>query len=269
MNIDLQDIIFNGPEDILKQTQFTQPAIYVVSVILGKLLLDHGKIPTVMAGHSLGEYSALTVAGSFDFESGLRLVKLRAEKMHEAGENTPGKMAAILGMKDEDVIAICKETSLEGNVVPANFNAPGQVVISGTNDAVLSAMKIAGEKGAMKTIELNVSGAFHSPLMSPAREALAEQLNSTEIQDTDIPVYLNVSAEPTSDSNVIRKGLLDQLEMPVRWREIIINMVENSTEQFVEIGPGRILQGLTKRINRKAAISGIETFENLKQFSND
>lgn len=268
MDLDLQDIIFNGPEEKLRETRYTQPAIYVVSVILGEYLREHGKQPTVIAGHSLGEYSALTVAGAFDFESGFNLVKLRAQKMYEAGFEKTGTMAAILGMKDEDVIKLCENVSPERNVVPANFNAPGQVVISGTREAVHRAMELAKDAGAMKMVELNVSGAFHSPLMVPAREALAAQLNSTEINDTDIPVYLNVSAEPTMNSKIIRDALLDQLEKPVRWRETIINMVNTGVDHFIEIGPGKVLQGLTKRINRKSETSGIETYEDLKEFCN-
>lgn len=268
MGLDLQDIVFNGPEEKLRQTQFTQPAIYVVSVILGKILTDYNKIPRAVAGHSLGEYSAITVAGAVNFESGFQLVKLRAQKMHEAGLENPGTMAAILGMKDEDVIRICQEASSHGVVVSANFNAPGQVVISGTVEGVSEAMSLARNEGAMKTVSLNVSGAFHSPLMSPAREALAEQLKSTEIKDAEIPVVMNVSAKATVKKETIREGLLDQLEKPVRWRESIINMVEAGMDQFIEIGPGRVLQGLTKRINRKAETSGVETFEDLKRYCN-
>ena len=263
LDCDIQDISFNGPEEILKQTKYTQPAIYVVSVILGKLLLDKGFTPTVAAGHSLGEYSALTIGGAFNFRTGLKLVKCRAESMQTAGEIQNGTMAAIIGLSDDEIKSICGSCSNGNVVVPANYNSPGQVVISGEVSAVHLAMNKATEAGARNVIRLNVSGAFHSPLMTPAREALAEILNSIEIRDTIIPVYLNVSAKPVTKRSDIRNGLISQLEKPVLWNKTITTMNKNKINKYVEIGPGRVLQGLNRRINRTFQTTGIETLDDV------
>ena len=263
LDCDIQDISFNGPEEILKQTKYTQPAIYVVSVILGKLLLDKGFTPTVAAGHSLGEYSALTIGGAFNFRTGLKLVKCRAESMQTAGEIQNGTMAAIIGLSDDKIQSICGSCSNGNVVVPANYNSPGQVVISGEVSAVHLAMNKATEAGARNVIRLNVSGAFHSPLMTPAREALAEILNSIEIRDTIIPVYLNVSAKPVTKRSDIRNGLISQLEKSVLWHKTITTMNKNEINKYVEIGPGRVLQGLNRRINRTFQTTGIETLDDV------
>lgn len=263
LDCDIQDISFNGPEEILKQTKYTQPAIYVVSVILGKLLLDKGFTPTVAAGHSLGEYSALTIGGAFNFRTGLKLVKCRAESMQTAGEIQNGTMAAIIGLSDDEIKSICGSCSNGNVVVPANYNSPGQVVISGEVSAVHLAMNKATEAGARNVIRLNVSGAFHSPLMTPAREALAEILNSIEIRDTIIPVYLNVSAKPVTKRSDIRNGLISQLEKSVLWHKTITTMNKNKINKYVEIGPGRVLQGLNRRINRTFQTTGIETLDDV------
>lgn len=263
LDCDIQDISFNGPEEILKQTKYTQPAIYVVSVILGKLLLDKGFTPTVAAGHSLGEYSALTIGGAFNFRTGLKLVKCRAESMQTAGEIQNGTMAAIIGLSDDEIQSICGSCSNGNVVVPANYNSPGQVVISGEVSAVHLAMNKATEAGARNVIRLNVSGAFHSPLMTPAREALAEILNSIEIRDTIIPVYLNVSAKPVTKRSDIRNGLISQLEKSVLWHKTITTMNKNKINKYVEIGPGRVLQGLNRRINRTFQTTGIETLDDV------
>ena len=266
LDCDIQDISFNGPEEILKQTKYTQPAIYVVSVILGKLLLDKGFTPTVAAGHSLGEYSALTIGGAFNFRTGLKLVKCRAESMQTAGEIQNGTMAAIIGLSDDEIKSICGSCSNGNVVVPANYNSPGQVVISGEVSAVHLAMNKATEAGARNVIRLNVSGAFHSPLMTPAREALAEILNSIEIRDTIIPVYLNVSAKPVTKRSDIRNGLISQLEKSVLWHKTITTMNKNEINKYVEIGPGRVLQGLNRRINRTFQTTGIETLDDVIHF---
>ena len=266
LDCDIQDISFNGPEEILKQTKYTQPAIYVVSVILGKLLLDKGFTPTVAAGHSLGEYSALTIGGAFNFRTGLKLVKCRAESMQTAGEIQNGTMAAIIGLSDDEIKSICGSCSNGNVVVPANYNSPGQVVISGEVSAVHLAMNKATEAGARNVIRLNVSGAFHSPLMTPAREALAEILNSIEIRDTIIPVYLNVSAKPVTKRSDIRNGLISQLEKSVLWHKTITTMNKNKINKYVEIGPGRVLQGLNRRINRTFQTTGIETLDDVIHF---
>ena len=263
LDCDIQDISFNGPEEILKQTKYTQPAIYVVSVILGKLLLDKGFTPTVAAGHSLGEYSALTIGGAFNFRTGLKLVKCRAESMQTAGEIQNGTMAAIIGLSDDEIKSICGSCSNGNVVVPANYNSPGQVVISGEVSAVHLAMNKATEAGARNVIRLNVSGAFHSPLMTPAREALAEILNSIEIRDTIMPVYLNVSAKPVTKRSDIRNGLISQLEKSVLWHKTITTMNKNKINKYFEIGPGRVLQGLNRRINRTFQTTGIETLDDV------
>ena len=263
LDCDIQDISFNGPEEILEQTKYTQPAIYVVSVILGKLLLDKGFTPTVAAGHSLGEYSALTIGGAFNFRTGLKLVKCRAESMQTAGEIQNGTMAAIIGLSDDEIKSICGSCSNGNVVVPANYNSPGQVVISGEVSAVHLAMNKATEAGARNVIRLNVSGAFHSPLMTPAREALAEILNSIEIRDTIIPVYLNVSAKPVTKRSDIRNGLISQLEKSVLWHKTITTMNKNKINKYFEIGPGRVLQGLNRRINRTFQTTGIETLDDV------
>jgi [acyl-carrier-protein] S-malonyltransferase len=266
LGYDIQKIIFEGPETDLTQTRHTQPAIYIVSVILGELLQARGIQPTAAAGHSLGEYSALTLAGAFDFPTGLELVRIRAEAMQQAGEANPGTMAAVIGLPDDQVREICHQVN-DGVVVAANFNAPGQVVISGDLTAVAAAMERARQAGATRVIELKVSGAFHSPLMASAREALAEKLNSIEIRDTIFPVYTNVSAQPVTDREEIRAGLIHQLEQPVRWHETIHRMHANGIKRFIEVGPGRVLQGLNRRINRHLVTTGVATFADLQQFS--
>ncbi len=269
MEFDLQDIIFNGPDETLKQTQFTQPAIYLVSTILGKLLMQNNVIPAATAGHSLGEYSALTISGAFSFETGLRLVKLRAESMQKAGKITDGKMAAVIGLDKDKINEICKLGNEQGIVVPANFNAPGQIVISGEVVAVNYVMDLAKNAGARKVIELNVSGAFHSPLMSEAKTSLTNMLNSIEISDVEFPVYSNVTAKPVFESDEIRNGLIQQLDNAVLWQDIIQNMIKDGVTIFVEVGPGRVLQGLTKRIDRNVKSSGIETNIDVNSHTND
>ena len=267
MGCDIQSIIFDGPEDTLKQTQYTQPSIYIVSVILGELLKEKGFFPNAVAGHSLGEYSALAVTNAFDFETGLSLVKVRAESMAKAGEIQEGTMAAIVGMDDEAVTDLCSSYSGNGVVVAANFNSPGQVVISGSPDAVVTVMDSAKESGARMAVQLNVSGAFHSPLMTPAREALAESLDSLEISDSLYPVFTNVDAKPVTQGNDIKDSLIRQLENPVLWAKSILSMKESGIEFFVEVGPGKVLQGLNKRIDRKTRSQGVETLEQVEKFN--
>ena len=267
MGCDIQSIIFDGPEDTLKQTQYTQPSIYIVSVILGELLKEKGFFPNAVAGHSLGEYSALAVANAFDFETGLSLVKVRAESMAKAGEIQEGTMAAIVGMDDEAVTDLCSSYSGNGVVVAANFNSPGQVVISGSPNAVVTVMDSAKESGARMAVQLNVSGAFHSPLMTPAREALAESLDSLEILDSLYPVFTNVDAKPVTQGNDIKDSLIRQLENPVLWAKSILSMKESGIESFVEVGPGKVLQGLNKRIDRKTRSQGVETLEQVERFN--
>tara|TARA_B100001964_G_scaffold197947_1_gene223310 strand:- start:6184 stop:7107 length:924 start_codon:yes stop_codon:yes gene_type:complete len=264
MECDLSSIIFNGPEDKLKVTRFTQPALFTVSVILGSLLIDKGIKPDFVAGHSLGEFSALAIANSFDFETGLKLVQCRANAMYEAGRVLPGTMGAVIGLSSEKVQSICDDITKNGAVVsPANFNAPGQVVISGDIDAVQLCMDNAKEYGAKMTVELNVSGAFHSSLMKPARDNLAETLNSIEIKDADFPVFSNVTAQPTTDKLEIKSNLLRQLEHPVLWSEAILNMISHGTTRFLEIGPRKVLAGLNRRINKSALTQSIGSLNEL------
>ncbi|MEE8436761.1 MAG: ACP S-malonyltransferase [Candidatus Neomarinimicrobiota bacterium] len=267
MGLDLQDIIFNGPDDKLKQTRFTQPAIYLVSVILGLLIVEKGLKPSFTAGHSLGEYCALTLAGAFDFETGLKLVKVRAEEMQKTGTAKRGTMAAIIGLEDDKVRDLCSAFK-KGIVVAANFNAPGQVVISGEKTAVSEVMISAREAGAGKVIELKVSGAFHSPLMSPAREILAEKLNSIEIKDTYIPVFANVTAQPVSKTQDIRNVLINQLDNPVNWHASVSNIIKLGAKQALEVGPGRVLCGLSRRINPGFPMRSIGSLEDLEKVVN-
>jgi [acyl-carrier-protein] S-malonyltransferase len=268
MGTDIQSIIFNGPEEKLKETQYTQPAIYIVSVILGHILLEEGQQPDMVAGHSLGEYSACTIAGSLTFETGLSLVKLRAESMQDAGTTNPGTMAAIIGMADEDVISMCNTISSdESVVVVANFNYPGQVVISGNINAVHETMEKAPDLGAKMAKELNVSGAFHSPLMEPAKKRLSAALDNIEINTATMPVYANVTAEPMIEADEIRSNLKNQLDCPVKWHETIDNMKTAGATEMMEVGPGRVLQGLNRRIDKKLTSKGVETLEQIKEIA--
>ena len=268
MDTDIQSIIFNGPEEKLKETQYTQPAIYIVSVILGHILLEEGQQPDMVAGHSLGEYSACTIAGSLTFETGLSLVKLRAESMQDAGTTNPGTMAAIIGMADEDVISMCNTISSdESVVVAANFNYPGQVVISGNINAVHEIMEKAPDLGAKMAKELNVSGAFHSPLMEPAKKRLSAALDNIEIKTANMPVYANVTAEPMIEADEIRSNLKNQLDCPVKWHETIDNMKTAGATEMMEVGPGRVLQGLNRRIDKNLTSKGVETLEQIKEIA--
>lgn len=265
MNCDIQSIIFNGPKELLKKTEYTQPAIYIVSVITGYLLIDKGLKPTALAGHSLGEYSALAIGGAFDFTTGLKLVKSRSENMANAGMEKSGTMAALVGLDDETVINLCKSYEGNGVVVPANFNSPGQVVISGNINAVEWVIKSSRDAGARMAVELNVSGAFHSPLMSPARENLAEMINSLEISDTVYPVFTNVDAKPVTKAIDIKSSLIQQLENPVLWAKSILEMKNKGINHFIEVGPGKVLQGLNKRIDRSIISQGVDSITKLEQ----
>jgi [acyl-carrier-protein] S-malonyltransferase len=265
MGFDLADICFNGPEEDLKQTNITQPAIFVHSVAIYQLLADKGISPDAVAGHSLGEFSALVAAGAFSFEDGLNLVKIRGELMHTAGQHKPGTMAAIIGLEKQQVEEVCNRASDSGTVCPANFNSPGQVAISGDIPAVHRAMEIAKELGAKRALELVVSGAFHSPLMEFAQTGLAEALEKADIKNSQVPVYSNVMAEANQDAAKTRELLLKQLTSPVRWSEIIENMIKDGVTLFVETGPGKVLSGLNRRINRDIeciAVGDLETVEN-------
>ncbi len=256
LGIGLSKICFDGPEEELKQTKNTQPAIFLHSVILAQL--SRGEDVSMAAGHSLGEYSALVHAGALSFEDGLKLVRLRGELMQRAGVAQPGTMAAVIGLDPGAVEETCREASSAGVVQPANFNSPGQIVISGSVDGVRRAMELSKARGAKLVKELQVSGAFHSPLMGSAGAGLKEALEKTQIHDAKIPVYANVTARPAVKSSEIRQLLFEQLTRPVRWEESVRNMVADGAGIFVEVGPGKVLQGLVKRIDGSVQVRGLE-----------
>jgi [acyl-carrier-protein] S-malonyltransferase len=262
----LTGIMFEGPEEELRQTRNAQPAIFLHSYATYQTLASPA--PDMAAGHSLGEYTALTVAGVITFEDALRLVQLRADSMQDAGAANAGTMAAIIGLDDAAIGTICCKVWEEVGVVQsANFNSPGQVVISGAVPAVLEAMSRAKDAGARMVKQLSVSGAFHSPLMEPARERLGAALAETQFRDADFPVYVNVSGEPLRAADEIREALLKQLTAPVRWSETIQRMAADGATEFIEVGPGTVLQGLVKRIVAGASTSGIETPEQIDAFN--
>lgn len=252
MGFRITDLMFSGTDEDLKQTNVTQPSIFIHSVIASKVLGDTFK-PDMAAGHSLGEFSALTACGALSFEDGLRLVMARANAMQEACLIQPSSMAAILGLDDSVVEEIC--ASISEVVVPANYNCPGQIVISGS----VAGIEIACEKltaaGAKRALKLNVGGAFHSPLMEPARQQLAAAIESTLINKPVCPVYQNVNAMPASDPAAIKKNLVDQLTAPVRWTQTVQNMVTDGAKSFIEVGPGKVLQGLVKKISRESEVA--------------
>lgn len=262
----LSGIMFEGPDEELRQTRNAQPAIFLYSYALYQLLREPQ--PAIAAGHSLGEYTALTVANALTFDDALNLVRIRAEAMQEAGTMQPGTMAAIVGLDDERVVSLCESIPGEFGVVrAANFNSPGQVVVSGTPEGVAEAMRRAKESGARLAKQLNVSGAFHSPLMASAREKLAAGLEAAPISDADFPVCANVSAEPVTGAEQIRRALLEQLTAPVRWTEIIRRMAAEGVTEFVEVGPGNVLQGLAKRIVSDLAVVGVGDLQQVEQFN--
>ncbi len=265
LGIPLSRICFEGPGDELKQTRNTQPAIFLHSMAAAALA-DRGDV-AMTAGHSLGEYSALVYAGAMTFEDGLRLVRLRGESMQRAGEEQKGTMAAVVGLAPAVLEALCVEASAAGVVQCANFNSPGQIVISGSVEGVHKAMELAKAKGAKLVKELVVSGAFHSPLMQSAREGLQKALSATQIRDAHIPVYANVTAKPVQKAEEIRTLLAAQLTSAVRWEESVAAMAAAGASTFVEIGPGKVLQGLVKRIAVTAEVLGADTMRDIEQLT--
>lgn len=241
----ITDIMFEGTADDLKQTKVTQPAIFLHSVIMARCLPDFK--PDMVAGHSLGEFSALVAAGAMDFEEGLKLVSIRAQAMQKACESVPGAMAAVIALPTEKVEEIC--ASCEGVVVAANYNCEGQIVISGEKEAVEAACVRMKEAGAKRALPLPVGGAFHSPLMEPARAELAEGIEKAVFSTPVCPVYQNVTAKPSTDPAEIKANLLAQLTSPVRWTQSVKNMLEDGACHFVELGPGKVLQGLIAKIS--------------------
>ena len=264
LNINLSDIMFSGPEEKLKQTEYTQPAIFLHSVVLSSLirLLE----PQAAAGHSLGEYSALVSAGAVQFYEAVQLVRARGMAMQQAGMDNPGTMAAIIGLSPEQIKDCCAKVSEVGIVQPANFNSPGQIVISGSVAGVKKAMEFCKESGARLAKELVVSGAFHSPLMESAKGKLKNALDKTNFYDARFPVYTNVSAKPVTKGEELKEMLYQQVTSPVRWEETINNMIADGINEFYEMGPGKVLQGLVKRINPDIKCRGIDKYSDLEQY---
>ena len=250
----ITDLMFNGTEEDLRQTKVTQPAVFLCSVI--PALVNPAVKPDMTAGHSLGEFSALVVAGALSFEDGVRLVSQRAQAMQKACEINPSTMAAIIGLPDEKVEELCAEVK-EGVVVPANYNCPGQIVISGENEAIQAACAKMTEAGAKRALPLKVGGAFHSPLMEPARAELAQAIEKTEIHTPKCPIYQNVDAMPHTDPAEIKQNLVAQLTSPVRWTKSVQNMVANGADTFIECGPGAVLQGMIKRISKEVTAESL------------
>ena len=264
LSVHLSFIMFNGPEDELKQTQYTQPAIFLQSVILSSIIrtLD----ANAAAGHSLGEYSAYVASGTIQFHEAIKLVRARGVAMQDAGDENKGTMAAIIGLESDQVESLCSEASSAGIVQCANFNSPGQIVISGSIDGVKKAMDLCKNAGAKMVKELVVSAAFHSPLMISAKEKLKSALDTTNFYNSKFPVYTNVTAKPVDGISEIKSNLYDQITAPVRWEETIKNMINDGIEEFYEIGPGNVLQGLVKRINPDVKRFGIDKFEDVEKY---
>ncbi len=261
LEYDIAEISFNNSKNNLVLTQYAQPAIFIHSYLLDHLIKQKGIYPSAVSGHSLGEISALVSCGALLFEDAMNIIKIRAAKMALAGENNPGAMAAIIGAKSDDILTICDQ---EGVVVPANYNAPNQIVISGSIDSINSAIKTAHNIGIRKTILLKVSGAFHSPLMSSVRDALRKVINSVNFNDAKIPIYQNMSGKPTTNKNIIKKNLLDQLENPVRWSHSILNISRSGINCFIEVGPSKVLTGLNKRILDNPNTKNFEKWDDIK-----
>lgn len=255
LGFSITDIMFSGTDEDLKQTKVTQPAIFLHSVILSKML---GKnfAPQMVAGHSLGEFSALVANGTLSFEDGLQLVAKRAAAMQKACELQPGTMAAVLGLEDAKVEELC--ATIDGIVTPANYNCPGQLVISGELKAVEEACEKMKEAGAKKALILSVSGAFHSVLMKPAEEELAAAIEQTTFHKPLCPVYQNVTTTAVSDENAIKTNLIKQLTAPVKWTQSVQQMIADGATEFIEVGPGKVLQGLVKKINKEAVVASAE-----------
>ncbi|MCX6330927.1 MAG: ACP S-malonyltransferase [Bacteroidia bacterium] len=250
----ITDLMFGGTTEDLKQTKVTQPAIFLHSTILAAVLGDTFK-PDMVAGHSLGEFSALVANRALSFEDGLVLVSKRALAMQKACEKTPSTMAAIIGAEDKVVEEVC--ASIIEVVVPANYNCPGQIVISGSNEGIDKAIEALKEKGVKRALKLAVGGAFHSPIMEPARVELEEAIRMTNFNKPVCPVYQNVSAKPSSDPDLIKTNLVAQLTSPVRWTQSVINMISDGATSFTEVGPGNVLQGLIKKVNQNIITEGV------------
>jgi len=266
LGLSLTGICFDGPLEVLSQTSVTQPAVYVHSVAAAEVLRAEGLDPACAAGHSLGEYSALVAAGALSFRQGLELVAERGRLMQDAGERRPGKMAAVIGLEDAEVEALCAQVGGEdGAVVPANFNAPGQVVVSGEAEAVDEFGSQARQAGAKRVVELQVSGAFHSRLMEPAAREMTPLLRDATIETARIPVVTNVRAEPVTDGEELREQLISQITQPVRWTESVRAMVRTGISTAAEVGPGSVLRGLARRIDRNLRVLPAGTVDDIAE----
>ena len=257
LGIDLTRLIFEGPAEELKKTVNAQPAIFTVNVACYEVLKEKGITPEVTAGNSLGEYSALVASGAIDFENGLKLVRKRGEFMHQAATEHPGGMAAIIGLDIGRVEEICEKASSVGIIVIANLNSPGQVVISGEKKGIDEAVKMAEEAGAKRAISLKVSGAWHSPLMESAKEKLAQEIERTDFIDPKIPLVANVSADYVRDAGSIKKALIDQVCGIVRWEDSMKRIIGDDFGTFIEVGPGKVLSGLLRRIDREVKVLNV------------
>ena len=266
LDIDIQSISFNGPEELLNITKYTQPAIFIVSTIIGQIMIENGYSTNGVAGHSLGDYSALAVSGAYNFESGLELVKLRSESMYNAGKTNPGTMAAIVGLSAREVENLCTKNTSDNLVVAANYNTENQIVVSGHIESVETLIRTAKNHGAKMAVPLNVSGAFHSPLMTPAREELSDKLDSIDISDISIPLYTNVDAKPITKGRDIKDSLIRQLENPVLWYNSIEKMIRDGFTSFLEVGPGKVLQALNRKINNTIPTQGIQSHEDFLNY---
>lgn len=255
LGFEISSIMFDGSKEDLQQTSVTQPAVFLHSVILSEIMGEDFQ-PKMVAGHSLGEFSALTAAGALSFEDGLQLVSQRAQAMQKACDEVPGTMAAVLGLEDAQVEDVC--ASITGTVVAANYNCPGQLVISGELAAVEAACEALKEAGARRALVLPVGGAFHSPLMEPARQELAEAIQSTTFHDPRCRIYQNVTGQAVMEKEVIKNNLIAQLTAPVRWTQSVQQMIYDGATSFTEVGPGKVLQGLVRKINGEASVSSAE-----------
>jgi len=265
LGFSISDISFNGPLETLKETRYTQPALFVHSAILFELIKDKLEIAAT-AGHSVGEYAALFAAGVINFEDGLKIVAKRGDLMFQSGIKQPGTMYAVIGLEDEKVEDVCRQCTENGNgqvVVAANYNSPGQLVISGSKELLANCVSKFKESGAKMVKELVVSGAFHSPLMQSSADELAKIINSTNFQSANVPVYLNVTSKPETDAKIIKQALIEQLTSPVLWSQSMQNMSNDGFKTFIEVGAGNVLQGLAKRTLGDAVINGVDKVDSL------
>ena len=265
LDINISELCFNGPEEDLKETFNTQPAILTVSAAIHRLLLEKGIEPDVVAGHSLGEYSALFAAGVLNVSEAVKLVRTRGKLMSEADPEGKGTMAAIIGLTAKEVEEVCEKGSQYGIVEPANYNTPSQIVISGEKEAIEKTVEIAKEAGAKRAIPLNVSGAFHSQLMKSAGEKLAQKLNEVDFKEPENPIVTNINAQFETEATTIKGALVKQINNPVRWEESIKAMIEDGVDTFIEVGPGRVLKGFMRRIDRSVTALNVKDLRSLKK----